>query len=102
MTTVTKGLWVPLEAKPGREEDVARFLEGATPLVEEEPGTTAWFAVRLGNSQFAIFDVFPDVAGREAHLSGRVAEALMAQADELLARPPDIQQADVIASKLPA
>jgi quinol monooxygenase YgiN len=101
MTTVTKGLWVPLEAKPGREEDVARFLEGATPLVAEEPETTAWFAVRLGDSQFAIFDVFPDDAGRQAHLSGRVAEALMGQADELLARPPDIQQADVIASKLP-
>jgi quinol monooxygenase YgiN len=102
MTTVTKGLWVPLEAKPGREEDVARFLEGATPLVEEEPATTVWFAVRLGNSQFGIFDVFPDDAGRQAHLSGRLAEALMAQADELLARPPDIEQADVIASKLPA
>jgi len=105
MTTVTKGLWVPLEAKPGREEDVAKFLEGATPLVEPlveaEPGTIAWFAVRLGDSQFAIFDVFPDDAGRQAHLSGRVAEALMGQADELLARPPDIQQADVIASKLP-
>ncbi|HKY13024.1 MAG TPA: antibiotic biosynthesis monooxygenase [Gaiellaceae bacterium] len=101
MTTVTKGLWVPLEAKPGREEDVAKFLEGATPLVEAEPGTIAWFAVRLGDSQFAIFDVFPDDAGRQAHLSGRVAEALMGQADELLARPPDIQQADVIASKLP-
>jgi quinol monooxygenase YgiN len=101
MTTVTKGLWVPLEAKPGREEDVARFLEGATPLVAAEPGTIAWFAVRLGDSQFAIFDVFPDDADRQAHLSGRVAEALMGQADELLARPPDIQQADVIASKLP-
>jgi quinol monooxygenase YgiN len=102
MTTVTKGLWVPLQAKPGREEDVASFLEGATPLVEEEPETTAWFAVRLGNSQFAIFDVFPDDAGRQAHLSGRVAEALMAHAQELLDRPPDIQQTDVIASKLPA
>jgi quinol monooxygenase YgiN len=100
MTTVTKGLWVPLEAKPGREEDVAEFLESASPLVEEEPDTIAWFAVRLGNSQFAIFDVFPDDAGRQAHLSGRVAKALMGQADELLARPPDIQQAEVIASKL--
>ena len=101
MTTVTKGLWVPLEAKPGKEDDVARFLEGGSSLVEEEPDTTAWFAVRLGKSQFAIFDAFPDDSGRQAHLSGRVAEALMAQADELLARPPDIQQADVIASKLP-
>jgi quinol monooxygenase YgiN len=102
MAMVTKGLWVPLEAKPGREDDVARFLEGGSSLVEEEPDTTAWFAVKLGNSQFAIFDVFPDDSGRQAHLSGRVAEALLAQADELLARPPDIQQVDVIASKLPA
>ena len=102
MSTVTKGLWVPLQAKPGREDDVVRFLEGGRALVDEEPNTTAWFAVRLGNSQFAIFDVFPDESGRQAHLSGRVAEALMAQADDLLAQPPDIQQADVIASKLPA
>jgi len=99
---VTKGLWVPLEAKPGKEEDVARFLEGGQALVEDEPGTTAWFAVRLSESQFAIFDVFADESGRQAHLSGRVAEALGAQADELFAQPPDIQQADVIASKLPA
>jgi quinol monooxygenase YgiN len=102
MPTVTKGLWVPLEAKPGKEEEVASFLEGGRAVVEDEPDTTAWFAVRLSDSQFAIFDVFPDDSGRQAHLSGRVAEALMAQADELLARPPDIQQADVIASKLPS
>jgi quinol monooxygenase YgiN len=101
MTTVTKGLWVPLEAKPGKEADVARFLEGGRSLVEEEPDTTAWFALRLSDSQFAIFDVFPDESGRQAHLSGRVAEALIAQADDLLARPPDIQQLDVVASKLP-
>jgi len=97
---VTKGLWVPLEAKPGKEEDVAKFLEGGQALVEDEPGTTAWFAVRLSESQFAIFDIFADESGRQAHLSGRVAEALGAQADELFAQPPDIQQVDVIASKL--
>jgi quinol monooxygenase YgiN len=102
MATVTKGLWVPLEAKPGKEADVTKSLEGGHSLVEDEPDTTAWFAVRLSDSPFAIFDVFPDESGRQAHLSGRVAEALMAQADELLVRPPDIQQADVIASKLPA
>lgn len=102
MTTVTKGLWVPLEAKPGKEEDVARFLEGGSSLAADEPETTAWFAVRLDKSRFAIFDVFPDDAGRQAHLSGRVAEALLARADELLAQPPNIQQTDVIASKLPA
>jgi hypothetical protein len=102
MATVTKGLWVPLEAKPGKEADLAKFLEGGRSLAEDEPDTTAWFAVRLGESRFAIFDVFPDDSGRQAHLSGRVAEALVAQAEELLARPPDIQQVDVIASKLPA
>jgi quinol monooxygenase YgiN len=102
MEPVTKGLWVPLEAKPGKEAEVTRFLEGGQSIVEGEPDTTAWFAVQLSEAQFAIFDVFPDDSGRDAHLSGRVAEALMAQADELLARPPDIQKVDVIASKMPA
>jgi quinol monooxygenase YgiN len=97
---VTVGLWVPLKAKPGKEEDVSSFLEGGRSLVEEEPDTTAWFAVRLGPSEFAIFDVFPDDSGRQAHLSGRVAEALMAQAPELFAQPPEIKPVDVIAAKL--
>ncbi len=97
---VTVGLWVPLEAKPGKEEDVAAFLASAQALVDEEPETTAWFAARLGPSSFAIFDVFPDDSGRQAHLTGKVAEALMAQAEDLFAAPPDIQQVDVIASKL--
>jgi quinol monooxygenase YgiN len=98
---VTVGLFVPLEARPGKEEEVKSFLEGGLALVEDEPDTTAWFAIRLGPSKFAIFDVFPDDSGRKAHLSGKVAEALMARADELFARPPDIQQIDVIAVKLP-
>ncbi len=98
---VTVGLWVPLKAKPGKEDDVARFLEGGRALVDQEPETTAWFAVRLSSSEFAVFDVFPDDSGRQAHLSGRVAEALMAQAPDLFAQPPDIKQLDVIAAKLP-
>ncbi len=98
---VTVGLFVPLEAKAGKEEEVKSFLEGGLALVEEEPDTTAWFAIRLGPSKFAIFDVFPDDSGRQAHLSGKVAEALMGRADELFAQPPDIQQIDVIAVKLP-
>jgi quinol monooxygenase YgiN len=98
---VSVGLLVPLHAKPGKEEEVARFLEGGQALVEAEPDTTAWFAIRLGPSEFAIFDVFPDDSGRQAHLSGRVAEALMAQAEDLFAQPPEIKQADVIAAKLP-
>jgi quinol monooxygenase YgiN len=98
---VSVGLWVPLEANPGKEDAVAEFLRSAQPLVEDEPGTTAWFAVRLGDSRFAIFDVFEDEAGREAHLNGKVAAALMAQAEDLFASPPEINQIDVLASKLP-
>lgn len=100
--TVTEGLLVRLEAKPGKEADVEKFLEGGLPLVEGEPATTAWFAIRFGPSEFGIFDAFPDDSGRQAHLSGRVAEALMAQASELFARPPQIEPADVIAAKLPS
>ncbi|MGH2540198.1 MAG: putative quinol monooxygenase [Actinomycetota bacterium] len=98
---VTVGLFVPLKAKPGKEGDVASFLEGGLALVEEEPATTAWFAIQLGPSEFAIVDFFPDDAGRQAHLSGRVAEALMAQAPDLFEGSPEINQADVIAAKLP-
>lgn len=98
---VTVGLLVTLEAKPGREADVQRFLEGGLPLVNEEPETTAWFAIRMGPTTYGIFDVFPSDAGRQAHLQGRVAEALMAQAADLFASPPDIQPIDVLAAKLP-
>jgi len=98
---VTVGLLVRLLAKPGKEAEVEGFLEGGLTLVEDEPATIAWFAIRLGASEFGIFDAFPDDAGRQAHLAGRVAEALMAQAPELLAQPPAIEPVDVIAAKLP-
>lgn len=98
---VTVGLLVTLEAKPGREADVQRFLEGGLALVNEEPDTTAWFAIRMGPTTYGIFDVFPSDAGRQAHLQGRVAEALMGQAADLFAEPPDIQPIDVLAAKLP-
>ncbi len=71
-------LYVRLEAKPGKESDVENFLRGGLSIVQQEPATTAWFAIRLGPSTFGIFDAFPDEAGRQAHLSGRVAAALMA------------------------
>lgn len=90
-----------LEAKPGREADVEAFLKSAVPLVQAEPATTAWFAIRIGPSTFGIFDVFPDDAGRQAHLSGKVAAALMANASDLLSAAPDIQPIDVLADKLP-
>ena len=101
MSTTTVGLYVPLEAKPGREAEVEAFLKSAVPLVQAEPATTAWFAVRLGPSSFAIFDAFPSESGRAAHLQGAVAAALMEKAAELLAQPPNIQQVDVLADKLP-
>jgi quinol monooxygenase YgiN len=98
---VNVALYVALEAKPGKEEAVAEFLCQGKPLVEAEPATIAWFGVRLGPSTFAIFDAFPDEAGRQAHLAGKVAAALMAKAGDLLAQPPSIHKADVLASKLP-
>ncbi|MFM0038920.1 antibiotic biosynthesis monooxygenase [Paraburkholderia strydomiana] len=98
---VKLALYVHLEAKPGKEKEVEAFLLGGLPLVEQEPATTAWFALRLGPSSFGIFDAFPDEAGRDAHLNGKVAAALMAQAGELLASPPSINKVDVLAAKLP-
>jgi quinol monooxygenase YgiN len=100
MNTVTVALAVKLESKPGKEGDLETFLRGALPLVQEEPATLAWFAIRLGQSTFGIFDAFPDDAGRQAHLSGKVAAALMANAPELLAGPPSIEKVDVLAAKL--
>ena len=90
-----------LEAKPGKEQEVERFLISGLPLVQDEPATTAWFGIRMGPSTFGIFDAFSDEAGRQAHLSGRVAAALMAKAGELLAQPPVIEKVDVLAAKLP-
>ncbi|MFI5271563.1 MAG: putative quinol monooxygenase [Ktedonobacterales bacterium] len=98
---VTKGLLVRLEAKAGKEAEVENFLRGALPVVQGEPGTVAWFAIRFGPSTFGIFDAFPDDAGRQAHLSGQVAAALFAKASELLAQAPAVEQIDVLADKLP-
>jgi quinol monooxygenase YgiN len=98
---VTVALFVRLEAKPGKEAEVERFLLNGLPIVMDEPATTAWFGIRLGPSTFGIFDAFPDEAGRQAHLTGRVAAALMANAAELLAQPPVIEKVDVLAAKLP-
>jgi quinol monooxygenase YgiN len=98
---VKVALYVQLEAKPGKESEVESFLKGGLAVVQEEPATTAWFALRLGPRIVGIFDAFPDEPGRQAHLSGRVAAALMAKAGDLLARPPVIQKVDVLAAKLP-
>jgi quinol monooxygenase YgiN len=92
-------LYVPLEARDGQEQALASFLAGAKPLVDAEPGTLSWYAVKLGASSFAIIDFFADEAGRDAHLAGQVASALMAQASVLLANPPEIRRGMVLASK---
>jgi quinol monooxygenase YgiN len=98
---VTTSLIVRLEAKAGKEAELAEFLQQALPLVQAEPQTVIWLALRTGPTSFAIVDAFPDDAGRQAHLNGAVAEALLARADELLAIAPEIQQVDVLAAKLP-
>jgi quinol monooxygenase YgiN len=94
-------LYVPLEAKPGKEKDVAEFLKSAQPLANAEPGTVTWFAIQEGPSSFAIFDTFDDEAARETHLKGKIAAALMAKAGELLAKPPAIHKLGILADKLP-
>jgi quinol monooxygenase YgiN len=98
---VSVALFVKLEARPGKEAEVEEFLKSGLAIVEQEPATVAWFGLRLGPSTFGIFDAFPSEAGRQAHLAGRVAAALMAKAPELLAKSPEIEKIDVLASKLP-
>jgi quinol monooxygenase YgiN len=88
-----------LKAKPGKEKEVEAFLKSALPLASAEPGTTTWFAVKFGPDRFGIFDTFPDAAGRDAHLTGEIAKALFARAEELLAEPPQIEQLEILAAK---
>ena len=89
-----------LEAKPDKVQEVADFLKGALPLAQEEAQTNTWFALQLGPSTFGIFDTFADDAGRQAHLNGPIAAALMANAEELLSEAPEILQVTVLAAKV--
>ncbi len=98
---LTRSLFVRLEAKPGKEDEVAAFLRQGLQLAQEETTTPLWFALRLGPSTFAIFDAFADETGRQRHLNGPIASALMAQASSLLAAPPVIEHLDVLGAKLP-
>jgi quinol monooxygenase YgiN len=99
---VSLSLFVRLEAKPGKENDVAAFLKQGLELANQETRTPIWFALRLGPSTFAIFDAFRDEQGRQNHLNGPIAQALMAQAPSLLASPPVIEPMDVLGAKLAA
>lgn len=94
------GLLVRLKAKTGKELAVERFITEALPLAVEEPKTSTWYAIKIDASTFGIFDTFPDDDGRDAHLGGKIAAALMAQASELLAEDPVIEKIDVLAAKV--
>jgi quinol monooxygenase YgiN len=95
----TLAILVMLEAKPGKTDDLEAFLESALPMVDAEPGTVSWYALKLGPRSFGIFDTFADQAGRDAHLAGDIAKALFARADELLAEPPTVVKPEILACK---
>ncbi len=97
----SKGLFVRLEASPGKEAELEKFLKSGLPIVEREGGTQTWFAISLGGSSYAIFDTFADESGRDAHLGGELAKLLMAKWHDLLIDPPTIERADILAQKLP-
>ena len=98
---LTLSLFARLEAKPGKEQEVAAFLKQGLQLADQETTTPVWFALKLGPSTFAIFDAFQDETGRQNHLNGPIAKALMAQAPNLLAKAPEIERAEVLGAKLP-
>lgn len=95
------GLLVRMHAKQGKDAAVEEFLHSALPLVQDEPGTVAWFAVRFGRGEYGIFDVFPDDAARDAHLAGPVAAELKRRAGELFETEPRLQKFEVLADKMP-
>lgn len=97
---VKLGILARLVAKPGKEAELSSFLAGALPLAQQEQKTVVWFALRLSEREFGIFDAFADESGRTAHLEGAIAAALMAKAGELLAEPPRIDKVDLLAAKL--
>ncbi|MGH9612234.1 MAG: putative quinol monooxygenase [Bryobacteraceae bacterium] len=97
----TLALWVQLEAKPGKEREVEQFLKSAQPLAEREQGTTTWFAIKMGPSQFGIFDTFADEQSRDAHMNGEIAKALFSKAKDLFAKEPQIDKPAILAAKTP-
>jgi quinol monooxygenase YgiN len=98
---IKHALFVRLEAKPGKEKEVAQFLQAGVGMAQQEAGTPVWFALQIGPSTFGVFDAFYDEAGRQAHLNGSIAQALGANAPHLLAQPPSIERIDVLGAKLP-
>ena len=97
--TLTVGVLALVEAKPGKEAEVEAFLESGRSIVEQERGTVVWYAFRVDESTFGIFDAFADDAGRQAHLAGLIPAALGEVGPQLLAKDPDIRLVDVLAVK---
>jgi quinol monooxygenase YgiN len=92
-------LYVSLKAKPGKEKDVEAFLKQGAEMSRKEPGTVSWFGLREENGHYSVFDTFNDEAGRNAHLNGEIAKALMASADALFSEAPQIHKIDILADK---
>ena len=95
-------VWGYMEAKPGKEREVEEFLKSALPLAQAETGTTTWYALNIGPSQYGIFDTFADSASRQVHLSGEIAKALMAKAEDLFVQAPKLDtDIEILAAKVP-
>jgi quinol monooxygenase YgiN len=96
---ITRGLFVRLEAKPGKEQALKDFLIAGLEMTNQETGTPIWFALQLSPSTFGVFDAFTSDEDRQAHLAGNMAKALMSRVEELLAKPPSVEPVDVLAVK---
>ncbi len=94
-------LWAQMEAKPGKEEEVEAFLKSAQPMAVAEPGTTTWYALKIGPSTYGIFDTFADEEARNAHLNGDIAKALFSKAKDLFTKEPDVDKPMILAAKAP-
>lgn len=94
-------IWAEMEAKPGKEQEVANFLKSAQSMAEREQGTITWYAMRLGPSKFGIFDTFSDEKGRDAHINGEIAKSLFTKSKELFTKDPEIHKMDLLAAKVP-
>jgi quinol monooxygenase YgiN len=92
-------LFARLEAKPGKEAEVEQFLQAGLAMARDEKSTPIWFALRLSPTTFGVFDAFHDEAGRQGHLNGPIAQALMAKAPDLFAKPPSIEPVEVLGLK---
>lgn len=95
-------IWAELEAKPGKEQEVANFLKSAQNMAEREEGTITWYAMRLGGAKFGIFDTFMDERSREAHMTGELAKQLFSKAKDLLVKEPQINKLELLAAKVPS